>query len=231
MRWLRDLEALPAGTLGRRAGLAFALALGVTLTAMGSMFWSLVGPIPFRFLPDVRPVLTFGSGLLLGLYAAGGGAHRRKLALWGVVGYVVAFHLEEASVHWIAPFPGSITGTRVGIVGTLGSLLALASVLLLHIEVEHQRLARDLVARGAEEAGARKAATSLRAAGAARVLALAGAAAGVGALVRVGEVVLGNDAPGGVYALLLGAALLLACALLLVRTLPRAREESRSGES
>ncbi|HVM45490.1 MAG TPA: hypothetical protein VM582_06100, partial [Candidatus Thermoplasmatota archaeon] len=187
MKWLDELQELPPGTLARRAGLALLLAVGVTMTAAGSMFWSLAGPIPFRFVPDMRPVVTILSGLFLGAYAAGGAAHRRKLALWGVVGYVIAFHLEEASVHWIGPFPGSITGTRVGILGTLGSLVALAAVLLLHIEVEHARAARELVPRGSDPADAGAAAGALRRVGVSRVVAVVAGVAAIGALVRVAE--------------------------------------------
>ena len=222
MKWLDELEQLPPGTLARRAVLAFLLALGVTLTAAGSLFWGLVGPIPFRVIPDVRPVFTMLSGLGLGLYAAGGGAHRRKLALWGVIGYVVAFHLEEASVHWIGPFPGSITGTRVGLLGTAGSLLALASVLLLHVEVEHARLGRDLASRGASQERAVAASDALRRAGTTRILGVAAGVAGMGALVRVGEAVFGNDASGGTYILFLGGALLLGLGVVLARSVPKA---------
>lgn len=221
MRWLDDLEALPPGTLARRALLVFLLAVGVTMTAAGSIFWNYTGPIPFRFIPDLRPVVTMASGIFLGVYAAGGGAHRRKLALWGVVGYVVGFHLEEASVHWIGPFPGSITGTRVGIVGTLGSLLALACVLLLHIEVEHAKLERDLLSRGAAPDDARTASTSLQRLGTTRILGVAAGVAGIGALVRVGEALFGNNASGGTYILFVGAALLLVMGVVLMRFVPK----------
>jgi hypothetical protein len=221
VKWLDDLEALPPGTLARRAGLAALLAIGVTMTAMGSMFWSLTGPIPLKLIPDLRPLLTLGSGLFLGLYAAGGGAHRRKFALWGVIGYLIAFHLEEATVHWIGPFPGSITGTRVGILGTLGSLTALAAVLLMHVEVEHARLARDLRERGADGGDARAAAGALRGVGTTRILGIAAGTAAIGALVRIGEAIFGNDAAGGVYALFLGAALLLGLSFVLLRFVPK----------
>lgn len=221
MKWLDDLEALPPGTLARRALLVFLLAVGVTMTAAGSIFWNYTGPIPFRFIPDLRPVVTMASGIFLGVYAAGGGAHRRKLALWGVVGYVVGFHLEEASVHWIGPFPGSITGTRVGIVGTLGSLLALACVLLLHIEVEHAKLERDLLSRGAAPDDARTASTSLQRLGTTRILGVAAGVAGIGALVRVGEALFGNNASGGTYILFVGAALLLVMGVVLMRFVPK----------
>lgn len=221
MSWLDELDALPPGTIAKRAGLALMLAIGVLLTAMGSIFWALIGPLPFRFLPDLRPILLLGSGLFLGLYAAGGGAMRRKLALWGVVGYVLGFHLEEATVHWIGPFPGSITGTRVGILGTLGSLLALAAVLLLHVEVEHARLERDLASRGAEAGGARNAAGVLARVGATRILGVAAGVAGIAVLVRIGEAIIGNDASGGTYILFVGAAVLLTLGVVLARFVPR----------
>jgi len=221
MKWLDDLESLPPGTLARRAGFAGLLALGVLFTAMGSIFWGTIGPIPFRFIPDVRPLLLLGSGLFLGLYAAGGGAARRKFALWGVVGYVIGFHLEEATVHWIGPFPGSITGTRVGILGTIGSLLALAAVLLMHVEVEHARLERELVARGAQETDARGATGALRRMGSTRILGIGAGVAAIGLLVKAAEVVMGDTAEGGVYILFIGAALLSGLAVFLVRAVPK----------
>lgn len=221
MKWLDDLEALPPGTLARRAGLAFLLGIGITMTAAGSMFWSAIGPIPLRVIPDIRPLVTMGSGLFLGLYAAGGGASRRKLALWGVIGYVIGFHLEEATVHWIGPFPGSITGTRVGILGTLGSLLALACVLLMHVEVEHAKLGRDLASRGATPADASGATDALRRLGATRVMGVTAGVAGIGALVRVGEAIFGNDAGGGTYVLFIGAALLIGLGVVLARIVPK----------
>lgn len=221
MKWLDDLEAIPSGSLARRAGLALLLAIGVLMTAAGSIFWGLIGPIPFKIVPDVRPLLLLGSGLFLGLYAAGGGAARRKFALWGVVGYIIAFHLEEATVHWIGPFPGSITGTRVGILGTMGSLLALAAVLLMHIEVEHHKLARELAARGADANATRDMAGALARAGTTRILGVAAGTAGIGVLVRAGEALFGNQASGGVYILFVGAALLLVLAFVLVRFVPK----------
>lgn len=221
MKWLDDLASLSPGSLGRRIGLAVALAVGITMTAAGSMFWSLMGPIPFRVVPDVRPLVTLGSGLFLGLYAAGGGASRRKLALWGVIGYVIGFHLEEATVHWIAPYPGSITGTRIGILGTVGSLVALAAVLLMHVEVEHGHLAKDLKTRGAATREADVAAGALRRLGTSRVIAIAAGVAGIALLVRISEVIFGDGAAGGVYILFIGAALLLGMAFVLVRFVPK----------
>ena len=221
MRWWDDLLAIPPASLGLRLLYALLLAVGVTMTMMGSMFYRLMGPIPYALIPDVRVAATLLTGLLAGAYAAGGGAHRRGLALWSVVGFVVAFHLEEATVHWIGPIPGSITGTPVGILGTLGSLLALVAVLLLHVEVEAHRLARDLMARGASEAEARGLASRLAAAGAGRVLSVAAGVAGLGALVLAVSPVFGTEAPGGAFALVPGGLLLLGVAVALARWVPR----------
>ncbi|HUR68983.1 MAG TPA: hypothetical protein VM370_07025 [Candidatus Thermoplasmatota archaeon] len=221
MKWLDEMAAIPSASLGRRLGYAVLLAVGVLMTAVGSMFWGVIGPIPLKFFPDIRPVILLGSGLFLGLYAAGGGAARRKFALWGVIGYVIGFHLEEATVHWIGPFPGSITGTRVGFVGTLGSLAALAAVLLLHVEVEHVKLQHDLASRGAEPTSAAEASVALAGQGRARILGVAAGVAGMGVVVRMGEAILGNSASGGVYILFVGAALLLGLAFVLLRFVPK----------
>ena len=221
MRWLDDLQALPPGSLARRLLWSVLLAAGVTMTAFGSMFLGLMGPIPLKWIPDVRPVVLLGTGLLLGLWASFGGAAHRRLALWGVLGFVVGFHLEEATVHWIGPFPGSITGTRVGLLGTAGSLLALAAVALLHVEVESARLARDLARRGADADGARATADALRRGGSMKVLALLAGVGAMGLLVRAAEAVVGDGGAGGVAALAMGGALLLALAVALLKLAPR----------
>lgn len=220
-RTIDDIAHIPPGSLARRIGIALLLGIGFTMTAFGSIFLQNTGPIPFRIIPDIRPVLTMTTGILAGLWAAGGGAGRRKFALWTAITYVLAFHLEEATVHWIGPFPGSITGTRAGWLGTAGSLLALASVLLMHVEVEHARLGRDLERRGAGSADARGAAGALARAGSGRIFGILAGVAGIGVLVRGVEAATGEDASGGVYVLFLGGGLLLVLALILVRMVPR----------
>lgn len=222
LQWWDDLLAIPPASMGRRILYAVLVAAGVTMTMMGSIFYANTGPIPYAFIPDVRIAATVLTGLFVGLYAAGGGAHRRGMALWSVVGFVVAFHLEEATVHWIGPIPGSITGTPVGLVGTLGSLLALVAVLLLHVEVEAHRLARDLEKRGAPEHESRALATRLAAAGTGRVLSIAAGVAGLGALVLAVSPVFGTEAPGGAFALIPGGLLLLAVAVAIGRWVPKA---------
>src|SRR5439155_22731221 len=161
MSYWSDLKEIPPASFTRRLLSGALLAAGVTMTAFGSIFIQQTGPIPLKVFPDIRPVLFIGSGLLLGLYASGGGARRRAMALSGVFAYVVGFHLEEATVHWIGPLPGSITGSRVGILGTAGSLLAIAAVLLLHVEVESQRLMLAVRARGASAEGGHALASGL----------------------------------------------------------------------
>lgn len=217
----KDFAAIPGDGLARRALYAAVIAAGVTMTGFGSIFMQRTGAIPYGLLPDVRPVLFLGSGFLFGLYASGGGAHRRAMALWGVIGYVIAFHLEEATVHWIGPFPGSITGTRVGILGTSGSLLALLGVLLQHVEVESLRLTEDVEKRGATREDARAMGSALRAAGTRRLLALAAGVAGLGALVMALSPVFGESTRGGPGVLLIGGGLLLVVALMLSRWVPR----------
>lgn len=221
MKWWDDLQAIPSGSMGRRVLYAFLVGVGVTMTLMGSIFYRNTGPIPYSFIPDVRVAATFLTGFLAGLYAAGGGASRRGTALWTVVGFVVAFHLEEATVHWIGPLPGSITGTPVGIVGTLGSLLALVAVLLLHVECEAHRLARDVEKRGVPEAEARALTTRLASMGVGRVLSVSAGVAGLGALVLAVSPIFGTDAPGGAFALIPGGLLLLGVAVALSRWVPR----------
>lgn len=224
-RLRHEWDTTPAESVARRLLYSAMLAAGLLLTVLGSIFYQRFPPIPLKLIPDLRVFLPLASGLSMGLLASFGGASRRKPALWTAVGLIVAFHLEEATIHWIGPYPGSITGTRVGILGTAGSLLALLAVLLLHVEVESTRLRRDAVERGADAASAEALRMGLVRQGARR---LWGLAAGVGALallVRAGEAILGNDAKGGAYILLIGAALLLALAVLLLRLVkPRAAE-------
>lgn len=226
---LDDWRTLPAESLARRLLLVALLAAGITMTAFGSMFLQMTGPLPFKIFPDVRPVLLLGAGLSAGLWAAGGGARRRKAALWTVFGFVVAFHLEEATVHWIGPFPGSITGTRVGLLGTAGSLLALAAVVLLHVEVESVRLKEDLVRRGAGAADAERATSRLARAGLRRVLGVAAGVCGIALLVIAGERLFGDDAAGGEHILLVGGALLLVLGGVLLRLMARKPRPAEPG--
>jgi hypothetical protein len=191
------------------------------MTAFGSIFLERTGPIPLKFFPDIRPVALFGSGLLMGLYASGGGARRRAMALSGVFAYIVGFHLEEATVHWIGPIPGSITGSRVGLLGTGGSLLAIGAVLLLHVEVESQRLMLDLRARGASQEGALALSSGLAGEGTRQVLAVAAGVAGLAALVLALSPLFGESASGGAWVLLVGGVLLLALAVVLGRFVKR----------
>lgn len=221
MKWWDDFQAIPSASLGRRVLYALLIGVGVTMTMMGSIFYKNTGPIPYSFIPDVRVAGAFLTGFLAGLYAAGGGASRRGTALWSVVGFVIAFHLEEATVHWIGPLPGSITGTPVGILGTLGSLLALVAVLLLHVECEAHRLARDVEKRGVPQGEARDLSSRLASMGAGRVLSVAAGVAGLGALVLAVSPIFGTEAPGGQLALIPGGLLLLVVAVALSRWVPK----------
>lgn len=209
-------DTTPPGSVGRRMLYSLLLGVGLTMTFGGSMFFP-PDPIPLKLIPDLRIFgpLTIGFGM--GLVASFGGASQRKPALWTAVGIIVAFHLEEATVHWIGPFPGSITGTRVGLLGTSGSLLALLSVLLLHVEVEATRLFRDVLSRGGDPDAAEAARAGLVGQGTRRLLGLAAGVAALGLVARAGEAILGNDAKGGGYILLVGAALLLGLAVVLLR--------------
>lgn len=222
---------MPPGSLGLRVLYSALLGIGLALTGYGSIFLQNTPMIPWGLVPDLRGAALFMTGFLSGLAASGGGVGRRRYALWSAIGIVVLFHLEEATVHWIGPYPGSITGTRVGILGTAGSLLALASVLLLHVEVEGGRLRRDLLRRGASEAGAESVRMALVGVGARRVMGLAAGVAGLAVLVRAGEAIFGDRARGGVWVLFIGAALLLGLALVLLRIAkPRQAEPDAADE-
>lgn len=218
---LDDLRRIPPESLARRALLSVLLAAGLAMTASGSIFIRNTPAIPYGFIPDLRFALLLGMGLALGAYAAGGAVHRRRSALWPTILVIVGFHLEEATVHWIGPYPGSITGSRIGLLGTSGSLLALAALTLLHIETEAHRLARDLESRGTPAMQAHEAARALRGAGTRRVLALAAGVAGLGSVVAAAEGIFGNDAQGGDLVLVLGGILLLALGVVLSRLAPK----------
>jgi len=193
------------------------VALGITLTGYGSfVFSTFSAPIPYGVIPDLRGAVLLVSGFFLGAYAAYGDASHRRWALWGVLAFVIGFHLEEALVHWIGPYPGSITGSSVGVLGTSGSLLALAGVALLHVEVESARLAGDLQSRGADREQSLGLVASLRGEGARRVWALSLGVAALGALALFASKAFGTDGKGGEYILALGAALLGVLAIMLV---------------
>lgn len=208
---------MPQGSLARRVLYSALLGAGIAMTGYGSIFFQNTPWIPWGLIPDLRGAFLLGAGFTMGLLASGGGASRRRPALWTAVGVVILFHLEEATIHWIGPYPGSITGTRVGLLGTAGSLLALLAVLLLHAEVASAQLRADLRRRGADPEGADAVHDGLLALGRRRLLGLAAGVAGLGVLVRAGELLVGNEARGGGWVLLLGGGLLLALALFLLR--------------
>ena len=107
------------------------------------------------------------------------------------------------------------------------ALLAIGAVLLLHVEVESQRLMLDARARGASREGALALASGLASEGARQVLALAAGVAGLAALVLAASPVFGERASGGAWVLLVGGVLLLALALVLKRFARRGSIASR----
>lgn len=213
-------DAFEPDALARRSLYALMLAAGVFMMAFGSYLFSMIPPIPLKYIPDLRLAFLLGSSVAMGIAMAWGGASRRAFALYGVVGYVLAFHLEEATIHWIGPVPGSITGTRVGLLGTAGSILALAAVLLMHVDVESARLRRDAIARGAPDEAAGALAARLASAGRRRIAGVSAAVAAFGLFLFVAEKGFGDTAKGGGYILLVGGALLLALALYLLKLVP-----------
>jgi len=186
------------------------------MMGLASFFAQFIPPIPYGFLPDARPVALFVAGAGPVLMAAWGSTTRRKMALLSLVGWTLLFHFPEATIHWIGPYPGSITGARVGIVSMLGTLLAFAALLLMHVEVEAHRLALDLDKRGATTPG-HTATGPMLADARRRIVGLGLGVAALVLLVRGGEIVIGNDAAGGGYILLVGGALLLGLAYVLRR--------------
>lgn len=225
-RALHAWETTPAGSVGRRVLFSLLLGVGLTMTFGGSIFFP-PDPIPLKLIPDLRIVGPLALGLGMGLLASVGGVSQRKPALWTAVGVIVLFHLEEATVSWIGLPAGGITESRVGALGTAGSLLALLAVLLLHVEVEATRLARDLAGRGADAVATEHARAALVGHGTRRLLGLAAGVAALGVAVRAGELVLGEQAPpGGAFALFLGAGLLAALALFLLRIAKRKDSEA-----
>lgn len=222
-RHLQGIVDVPEGSLGRRAFYAFLLVAGIVTSALGSYLFSLVPPISYKLIPDLRIAALVLTGAFFGFQAAFGGHRARALALWGTVGYVILFHLEEATIHWIGPVPGSITGTRVGLVGTAGSLLSLVAILLLHVEDEAARLRRDLRRRGADPVDIESTVAALARDGRRTCVGIGAATGAFGIFIFVAEKVVGDSATGGSWVLLLGGALLLVLALYLMRLLPSGR--------
>ncbi|HEX2021715.1 MAG TPA: hypothetical protein VHH36_03330 [Candidatus Thermoplasmatota archaeon] len=191
------------------------------MTAFGSYVFNQIPPIPLKFIPDLRIALLLASSLILGVAMSWGPGARRGFALYGVLGYVLAFHLEEATIHWIGPMPGSLTGTRIGLIGTAGSLLAVLAVLLMHVDVESARLRKDLLARGAPDDSVDDMVARVAADGRRRILGLAAGVAGLGAFLAIVQKPLGDSATGGGYILILGGALLLALGVWLLKLTPK----------
>lgn len=223
-----QISKLPADSLPRRLGYAAMLTVGILATAYTSYLFNLVPIIPMKVFPDARLFFLLVSSAFLSFQAMGGSARRRAIALWGVLGYVIAFHLEEATVHWIGAgsgtniLSGSITGTRVGIPGMLGSILAVTAIILMHIESERCRLREDAIRRGAKEAGADALADGLAREGRRQTLGIAAAVSGFTIFLFIAEKPFGNSAAGGSWVLLVGGGVLIALALFLLRMMPGA---------
>lgn len=219
----RRLEALgniPPGSMARRFGYMGLLTVGILMTAYASYLFQLIPPIGLKWFPDARLLFLLLSCLFIGVQAMGGSHKRRAMALYGVIGYVIAFHLEEATIHWIGPVPGSITGTRVGLVGTAGSLLALLSIVLMHIEVERCKLRVDVLQRGASPDKADALSNGLAAEGRRQALGFAAAVAGFGLFIFIAEKIVGDGATGGSWTLIVAGAGLLMAAIYLLRLMP-----------
>lgn len=211
-------RAIPADALRRRFALVALAGFGSVVTMMRSLVYEVSPAIPWKIFPDARPVALFAFIGLLGLWACAGGRSRRVVLLYAVLAVVIGFHLEEASVHWFAEFTGSITGTRVDLIGTAGSLGAVAAVLLLQADCESQRVAEELVARGAAKEEAHAARRGLVRGAAKRVGAIAAAGAGLALLVLVMERLASDTYIGGTYfALGAGVALLAAGAFFALK--------------
>lgn len=230
MSLFERMEDVPEGSIARRVGYALLLTLGIVLTAAPSYLFNLIPPVSFRFIPDLRYFGLLVMGLGMGFNAAFGASRKRTFALLGVLGVIVVFHLEEATVHWIGPIPGSITGTRVGLIGTAGSLLAVAAIVLMHVEVESGHLRRDLKRRGAAPDEAEAVAVALARVGKRQVWGIASAMAALGLLIFALEKAFGDTASGGVYVLFVGGGLMLALALYLLRLMPQAKPREAEPE-
>lgn len=186
----------------RRAALALAVALGVTVTAARSLVFAMSPGFSWWFFPDARVPALFTTAALTALYAAAGRRQRRVQLLYFVFAVLLVFHLEAATVHWFTEYDGSITGRRVDVVAVAASIVALASVVALHGDVEAAHLAAELRQRGlpaaeASAAGEAQARAALRRAGW-----LAGFAVALAAGVALAEAPLGEASVGPAYAAL-----------------------------
>lgn len=219
---LEAMLSVPPGSVARRFGYVGLLTVGIFMTAFGSYVFNQIPPIPLKFIPDLRIAFLLVSSLLIGLQAMGGSARRRAWALWGVIGYVLAFHLEEATVHWIGfgAITGSITGTRVGLIGTAGSILAILAVVLMHVEVERCHLRRDVLARGVAPASADALTEGLSGEGRRQAFGIAAGVAAMAVFLFIAEKPFGESGTGGSWVLLAGGGMMLAGALYLLRMLP-----------
>ncbi len=215
--WLRT----PVENRIRRIGLVAIAGVGLTVTMLFSLFAMQAGPIPLKWFPDARPLLMFGTTMLVGVYASFGSSSRRSHFLYYVVAIVVLFHLDEATIHWLFGWDGPIGNTRIDIIRTPASIVAVATALLLQADHHAITTARDLAARGIDPAEAGQAATALYAGAQRRVVSLAAGGSAVALALRVIELLLGSASFGAWGGVLIGAILLAGVAMVARRGILR----------
>lgn len=209
-----------------RLGLAALAGLGVVVAMYASMIADLAPPIPYKFLPDLRPVVLFAATFAVASFAAWGPGRRRGF----LIAYLLAIHgvfaFELNTVHWIIPYPGPIGANRAEPIRLACAISGLAVAVLLQARAHAAATRSDLGARGIPAAEAGAVADALRARAQRAVLLSAGAVVAFAFIVEGAAAVAGNEGSLPIAsAVLLGAGLLLAAGVavgLLARRVARA---------
>jgi len=209
---------VPPASFARRLWLSLLVGGGVFLAVSQSLFYQMTIPIPYKLIPDLRPVLLVGSPFLLGVWASWGSAVRRVVLLWFTLLLVFASAIDLASIQWVITLETPLAGDRIGFLRVAGMTAAIAGCLLLHADTAAVELRHALLLRGAVRADADKAHALLWGGALRRVGMLSAAALALGGALRVADLLWGNAQWGSqTAALVAGLALLLGGAYVLVR--------------
>lgn len=208
------LPDLDPSEVALRLGLAALAGVGVVIAMYRSMVADLAPPIPYKFLPDLRPVILFGATFLFAAFSAWGPGRRRAF----LIAYLLAVHgvfaFELSTVHWFIPYPGPLGASRADPVRLASLLAGLAVALLLQARAHADATATDLRRRGVPAAEAVAAGAALRKRGHRAILLAAAGVAAAALLVEGGAAIAGNDGALSLpSALALGAAILLLAGL------------------
>jgi hypothetical protein len=184
------------------------MAAGTVAAMYASLLATSAPAIPYKLIPDVRPLLLFVATWAVGAYAAWGPGRRRGFLIAFLLSVHGVFALDVSTIHWIAPVPGPLGGMRADPVRLVAGLTGLASAVLLQARIHPETWRADAERRGVAADDARAVEVDLRRIGSRAILLASGIALGAGLLVDAASALLGDEGSmPPLAALLVGGAL------------------------